>query len=146
MPPPPRRAFAKRAAIVICCLVFAYPLSYAPMVRSMGERHGTGWGSPLFYDGRDMPVYRPIDWIIDNTLLDKPMFVYACLWGVWTCRFHSHPGESGKNLNGDCLETALVHFEIGHYPDPIFRKVLTNQVSSTVRTNYILWGAVRSWG
>ena len=83
MPSPNRQAIPRWAGIAICCCtLIAYPLSYAPLVRIKVERHGTGWGSPLFYDGRDMPVYQPIDWLIDNTPLDKPMFGWACLWGV----------------------------------------------------------------
>ena len=29
-----------------------------------------------------MPIYHPVDWIIDNTPLDVPLFAWASVWGV----------------------------------------------------------------
>jgi hypothetical protein len=34
------------------------------------------------FDGDELPAYVPIDWLIDNTPLEKPLFAWAALWGV----------------------------------------------------------------
>lgn len=73
----------------------SYPLSYAPVVwwevrdfkRYEAENGFIILGEPTV-DGFLIPLYRPIDWLIDNTPLDKPMFVWARLWGVED-EFHS---------------------------------------------------------
>ena len=88
MPHPTRQAFARWAAIAICCLVVvAYPLSYAPVVRwesrrlvAEGVRDGVFYFSTI--DGTNLPAYKPVDWLIDNTPLDKPLFAWARVWGV----------------------------------------------------------------
>ena len=62
-------------------------MSYAPIVRweserqsSEAARNGEFYG--ITVDGTALPAYKPIDWLIDNTPLDKPLFVWAQLWGV----------------------------------------------------------------
>jgi hypothetical protein len=35
-------------------------------------------------DGADIPVYGPVDRLIDETPLRKPLFLWARLWGVET--------------------------------------------------------------
>ena len=47
-----------------------YVLSYAPVVRT---------GQVIC--GRST-VYRPVDWLIDNTPLRNPLFIWAGLFGV----------------------------------------------------------------
>ncbi len=43
------------------------------------------FGDPydMFYLERvEIPGYRSVDWLIDNTPLRKPLFVWADFWGV----------------------------------------------------------------
>ena len=77
MPHPTREAFVRWAVTTICCLAIAYPLSYAPVVRWERERGGSG-----MIDGSRLPAYRPIDRLIDNSPLGRPLFLWARLWGV----------------------------------------------------------------
>ena len=61
----------------------AYVLSYAPVVRFKGPYSGNRPGAFLFpIDGSDLPVYRPVDYLIDETPLREPLFLWADLWGV----------------------------------------------------------------
>jgi len=54
-----------------------YVLSYAPVVR------WTRNPSPLVAsDGSRFPVYKPLDWLIDNTPARNLLFRWADLWGV----------------------------------------------------------------
>ena len=84
MPHPFRQAFARWAAALLLGVV-AYPLSYAPVVKlrigSANEHVGTPWKMTIA-DGNELPVYRPVDWLIDRTPLKTPMFLWARLWGV----------------------------------------------------------------
>jgi hypothetical protein len=66
-------------------------MSYAPMVRLLG-----GWTTVPVpdFDGRlhpmrapicgttTLPLYRPVDWLIDETRLSDPLLAWAGLWGV----------------------------------------------------------------
>jgi hypothetical protein len=83
MPHPSRRTFARWAAIVLLIVVVAYPLSYAPVVRIHLERADP---EPDIFapeiDGDVLPIYKPIDWLIDETPARKPLFLWARLWGV----------------------------------------------------------------
>ena len=76
MPHLTRQAIARWAAVVLI-VVLAYPLSYATVVRWKRERTGVDW-----IDGSRLPVYKPIDRLIDNSPLHKPLFFWAKLWGV----------------------------------------------------------------
>ena len=67
-----RRAILKWAAVALLCVVVAYPMSYAPVVR---------FNRSVAF-GRDLPMYAPVDWVIDNTPLRDPLFAWARLWGV----------------------------------------------------------------
>jgi hypothetical protein len=33
-------------------------------------------------DGKDLPLYRPVDFLIDHTVLREPVLWWAELWGV----------------------------------------------------------------
>jgi hypothetical protein len=69
-----------------------YVLSYAPCVRLLGggfEVSSTPIGGGMtinrvehWGDGRDYPAYQPVDWLIDNTPLQRPLFWWAGLFGV----------------------------------------------------------------
>lgn len=54
-----------------------YVLSYAPVARSSMSSSGMMW-----VDGQHVPAYRPLDWIIDNTPLRRPLLWWAGMWGV----------------------------------------------------------------
>ncbi len=81
--------------VVTITLLAVYPLSYAPVLRMVGpwKSHGPiSVGSPSTYfvsgtlhlpvDGRELPVYQPIDWLIDETPLREPLLDWAELWGL----------------------------------------------------------------
>jgi hypothetical protein len=82
MPHPTRKRIIKWAAVVLLVGVVAYPLSYAPVVRMRLE--ATEKHPELNYirtfDGADIPVDR----LIDETPLQKLLFLWARLWGVET--------------------------------------------------------------
>ena len=63
---------------------FVYVLSYAPVVRVNGREYIQA-GRVDFWvpsDGIRFPLYKPVDWLIDNTPLRGPLFIWAGLWGV----------------------------------------------------------------
>lgn len=64
-----------RPAIVVGILLLLYVLSYAPVYRL---------GKPLGFSRIDQPstIYRPVEWMIDNTPLAEPLFRWANCWGV----------------------------------------------------------------
>jgi len=68
----------------------AYLFSFAPVVRMHG-----GWkpvattdgvGNPATVNAQiysdDLPVYRPVDWMIDNTPMQDVLYWWADVWGV----------------------------------------------------------------
>ncbi len=74
------RAIGKWGAWALVFVLITYTLSYAPIVRSRVE---AGDLEVTFrMHGWDFPTYQPIDWLIDNTPFDKPLFAWARLWGV----------------------------------------------------------------
>jgi hypothetical protein len=67
------------AVVVVVLIGIGYVLSYAPVVKFMV------WRDPslsLWIDSRKLPIYKPVDWIIDNTPMYRPLFWWASLWGV----------------------------------------------------------------
>ncbi len=59
-------------------------LSYAPVVR-VREGPDPEYSMPetlLVSPPDEYPPYKPVDWMIDNTPLRKPLFWWADLWGV----------------------------------------------------------------
>lgn len=80
--------------VLLVVLPLAYVLSYAPAYR-IGK--SSGWSRI----DRSIAAYRPVDWLIDNTPLDEPLYRWADLWGVrgdfvWAAAFRSFVrGEAG---------------------------------------------------
>ena len=64
-----------RGTTVFALLIIGYVLSYAPVYRLARP---LGWASVT----EGMAVYRPVDWLIDNTPLDDPLFRWAACWNV----------------------------------------------------------------
>jgi hypothetical protein len=63
--------------VVVPLLVLAYTLSYAPMFRlACGSESGV---HPM---GGPLGVYRPVDWLIDNTPLTHPLLRWASICDV----------------------------------------------------------------
>ena len=63
--------------VALPLVLLAYVLSYAPMFRltcGRGER-ALPMGGPL-------AIYRPVDWMIDRTLLSQPLLAWARVCGV----------------------------------------------------------------
>jgi hypothetical protein len=79
---------------LLVLLPVAYVLSYAPVYR-IGK--SSGWSRI----DRSIAAYRPVDWLIDNTPLDEPLYRWADLWGVrgdfvWATAFRAFArGEAG---------------------------------------------------
>lgn len=66
------------AGVGILVLAILYILSYAPMIRWKGETRRfipRGGDIPMvvFPDGKQFPLYRPIDWLVDHTPLGTPL-------------------------------------------------------------------------
>jgi len=72
---PTRRRWPWAAVLMLfVVLVVTYPLSYAPVVRIQSAASGKS--------GKRIDFYRPVDWLIDNTPLQEPLFFWAKVWGV----------------------------------------------------------------
>ena len=84
-------------AFFMVVLPVLYVLSYAPVVRFYdGEtEHDLDIPFPAgahfipadwlkLADSSRYPPYKPIDWLIDNTPLQKPLYFWADIWGVHT--------------------------------------------------------------
>jgi hypothetical protein len=71
-------------------VILVYVLSYVPVVRLMGgwttyatfDYHGVPQvvKKPIFSD--ELPVYMPVDWLIDNTPFEDPLMEWAGFCGV----------------------------------------------------------------
>jgi hypothetical protein len=68
--------------LFVAALVAGYVLSYAPIYRM---RHGPS-PTDVITGPRDvfhaMPAYCPVELLLDNTILDKPLCLWADVWGV----------------------------------------------------------------
>ena len=67
----------------VLVLPVLYVLSYAPVVRWKYDRLPATdqfVGRPI--DGSDLPLYAPVDWLIDHTPLERPLFWWAGVWGM----------------------------------------------------------------
>jgi hypothetical protein len=125
MPQSPRRTIARWAAAAICCMAVAYPLSYAPVVRWESERlnaelyrNGVSFFGTI--DGADLPAYKPIDWLIDNTPLDAPLFAWARVWGV------AFEFETGSLIRQNGNHAPLIMID----PPPITKQPSTESKSA----------------
>jgi hypothetical protein len=86
-------------------VVIVYPLSYAPVVRwkatAIDANRFKGGPSYTSYivihsiDSSTLPAYRPVDWLIDNTPLDRPLFAWARALGVGTEFEYSKAARTG---------------------------------------------------
>lgn len=73
--------------VLAVVLPVIYALSYAPAYR-IGK--SSGW---MRIDSQHA-FYAPVDWLIDNTPLDEPLYRWADLWGVrgdvvWAAAFRA---------------------------------------------------------
>lgn len=78
--------------VLACIALVVYVASYAPFVRFRGgdrpqviwERVSIVEDRPymVIADGRRYFIYRPVDWLIDRTILREPLLAWAELWGV----------------------------------------------------------------
>jgi hypothetical protein len=79
-------------SLVVFAMLLAvlYVLSYAPVVRVRRVTHVLRPDEIVLYATATEQIpcplpfraYRPVDWMIDNTPLRKPLFVWAGLWGT----------------------------------------------------------------
>ena len=77
----------------VILLTVAYVLSYAPVVRLNGSwtvQMVPNWNGRVYpikaplCGTTGLPVYRPVDWLIDHTPMREPLWTWAELWGVRT--------------------------------------------------------------
>lgn len=81
-------SFTSLAAFFLVVTPILYVLSYAPVVRFCGPP--LEYQPPMVGPGNRATVYRlreyrsfaPVDWLIDNTPLKEPFFLWADLWGI----------------------------------------------------------------
>ncbi len=77
-------------ALVLIMTPLLYVVSYAPVVRwnrGVDAPDSYFWASGGVgefgvYESVDYPLYKPVDWLIDETPLSKPLLWWAELWGV----------------------------------------------------------------
>src|SRR5690606_20969675 len=77
-------------ALLLLLLSAVYLFSYAPVVRMRGGWKMVpttdGFGNPAIVRApifsEDLPLYRPVDWLIDNTPMQDVMYWWADVWGV----------------------------------------------------------------
>lgn len=69
------RRFPWSPLLLAALLSLGYLLSYAPVYR-IGKAYG--WSNL----DRQPVVYQPINWMIDQTPLDEPLYLWADCWGV----------------------------------------------------------------
>jgi hypothetical protein len=90
-----RPSITSLVAFDLIAVPIAYVLSYAPVVRicadarefepdrpRMGARVITADIQEPLADASRYPPYAPVDWLIDNTPLREPLFLWAEVWGV----------------------------------------------------------------
>jgi len=65
------------AVLVMTMLAMVYALSYAPALKWYDE------SDPLYapFDA-SLLLYQPVEWLIDDTPLRKPLLLWADLWNV----------------------------------------------------------------
>jgi hypothetical protein len=82
-----------------------YVLSYAPVVR-ISWKWQLVTPSELFkpLDGEELPIFRPVDWLIDETPLQEPLFAWADLCGVRTeFEFAANGRRAGSRDPADAM-------------------------------------------
>ena len=82
--PSPRSKPSLTSLVAFAMLLTAlYVLSYAPVFRCVGDpgyRFGRGRSYYLTREGWQ-ELYRPVEWLTDNTPLREPLLFWAGLWG-----------------------------------------------------------------
>lgn len=95
-----------------------YVLSYAPVVRflALSEEVDSaepfaGFMAPEPNDSREFPAYVPIDWLIDNTPIRRPLFAWSGAWGVREdfeyaaeVRLYERGAEYAKQFEWNCTD------------------------------------------
>jgi hypothetical protein len=76
------------AVLMFVFVPVLYVLSYAPFACWWSRDRpimyaGPSWAFGTVYpDGDELPLYRPADWLIDRTPIQKPLFWWAGLFGM----------------------------------------------------------------
>ncbi len=83
------------ALSLVIALGGGYVLSYAPFVWSHSD---------YAYGVTSIPKYRPVEWLIDDTPLQEPLFMWADVWGVCIkFVFDSDRRTAPFKLSGACF-------------------------------------------
>jgi hypothetical protein len=71
-------------AFILIISPILYVLSYAPVVRLCEgpDQEFDFSGIVLLPLADEYPLYGPVNWLIDNTPLRKPLFIWSGFWGV----------------------------------------------------------------
>src|SRR5262245_62047307 len=73
----------QRVCILILFAGVAYVLSYPPAVTIAERLHLIRRGVFDGVDGDKLPVYKPVDWLIDHSVVRKPILAWAWCWGQY---------------------------------------------------------------
>lgn len=95
--PKPLQVNLTWAFVALSGLCGTYVLSYAPVVRCIKARQPEN-DRLLAADGRDLPLYVPVDWHIDETALNEPLLWWADVWGVGSDFLFSNAIRSGVHF------------------------------------------------
>jgi hypothetical protein len=82
-------------AALMLLLFAGYVLSYAPIARHYMVRHGM---SRSIADGTVLPVYKPVDWLIDHSSMREPLFLWARMWRMELAFSTAHSKRHLKQL------------------------------------------------
>jgi hypothetical protein len=118
-----RKPILPNVVLVAVVLGLVYLLSYAPVANlELARREKYGWPDPppneLQFqagplDSYELPLYSPVDWLIDNTPLRSPLFWWAAVWGArddFEYRHASRMEETAREREARQQENA---------PDPV---------------------------
>ena len=74
-------SFTSLVAFLLVVTPLLYVLSYAPVVRvcGRGDTRYPGW---VVLPREEYPLYKPLDWLIDETPIRTPLFYWADICGV----------------------------------------------------------------
>ncbi len=85
--------------VAVLLLPLLYVLSYAPVVRCIKANQPEDPYRLFVADGSDLPMYLPVDWLIDKTPLKKPLLWWAGFWGVGADFYLANGVRSGVHFN-----------------------------------------------
>lgn len=90
-------------ALILIASPVVYVLSYAPIVKICGDTRQFVPDQPRtgayvitadiqepLADASRYPAYAPVDWLIDDTPLREPLFLWAEIWGVGQAFEYGH--------------------------------------------------------